>query len=107
VLERLTEAGAPLPPGGTPTELAAVAARTLPAASDPLARLGALYTRAAYAPAAPDAAAAAAAWDAADQIEAVIARSVPRRTRLRRWLDPRPLLRRAGDTEPRPWRRAA
>lgn len=94
IVDRLTEIGLPATSAHTATEVAAFGTERIGGAtSGQLPALAGLVNEVEYAGRAPDSAAADAAWQHCDAVEAVVARSVPLRVRVGRALHPRTVLR--------------
>ncbi|MEU3189725.1 transglutaminaseTgpA domain-containing protein [Streptomyces sp. NPDC006992] len=94
IVDRLTEVGLPATAAHTATEVAAFGvARIGDSGSEQLPTLARLVNEVGYGGRAPDEAAAETAWRHCDAIERVVARTVPRRERVKRALRPSTLLR--------------
>jgi transglutaminase-like putative cysteine protease len=95
-LDRLLEAGVDVDPSATPLEAAAtIRHHTNRAVATPLADLASRHTEAAYSPADPGRPEIEAAWGSCERVVAALERDLAWKHKLRRRLDPRPLLRRA------------
>jgi transglutaminase-like putative cysteine protease len=96
-VDRLLEAGVDVDPAATPLEAAAeVRHHTNRSVAVPLAELASCHTESAYAPSDPGAPQIEAAWGACDRVVQALERDLSWRHKLRRRLDPRPLVRRMG-----------
>ncbi|SER83630.1 DUF3488 and transglutaminase-like domain-containing protein [Streptomyces qinglanensis] len=94
IVDRLTEVGLPATAAHTATEVAAFGvARVGGSGSEQLPALARLVNEVGYGGRAPDETAAEAAWRHCDAIETSVARTVPRRERVKRALRPSTLLR--------------
>ncbi|MFI8853145.1 DUF3488 and transglutaminase-like domain-containing protein [Streptomyces sp. NPDC053499] len=94
IVDRLTEIGLPATSAHTATEVAAFGVgRIGGSSSEQLPALARLVNEVGYGGRTPDEATADAAWRHCDAIEEVVARTVPRRERVKRALRPRTLLR--------------
>ncbi|MFE9390923.1 DUF3488 and transglutaminase-like domain-containing protein [Streptomyces sp. NPDC006784] len=94
IVDRLTEVGLPATAAHTATEVAAFGVTRIGGSgSEQLPALARLVNEVGYGGRTPDEAAAEAAWRHCDAIESVVARTVPRRERVRRALRPSTLLR--------------
>ncbi|MGP3985947.1 DUF3488 and transglutaminase-like domain-containing protein [Streptomyces sp. 3N207] len=94
IVDRLTEIGLPPTAAHTATEVAAFGTgRIGGSSSEQLPALARLVNEVGYGGRTPDEATADAAWRHCDAIEEVVARTVPRRERVKRALRPRTLLR--------------
>ncbi|MBO8193963.1 DUF4129 domain-containing protein [Streptomyces oryzae] len=94
IVDRLTEIGLPPTSAHTATEVAAFGVERIGGSgSDQLPALARLVNEVGYGGRTPDEATADAAWRHCDAIEEVVARTVPRRERIKRALRPRTLLR--------------
>jgi hypothetical protein len=98
VVDRLLEAGVDVDPAATPLEAAAeVRHHTNRNVAGPLAELASCHTESAYSPVDPGPPQVEAAWGACERVVAALERDLSWRHKLRRRLDPRPLVRRLGD----------
>ncbi|MFE0761668.1 DUF3488 and transglutaminase-like domain-containing protein [Streptomyces smyrnaeus] len=94
IVDRLTEIGLPATAAHTATEVAAFGVeRVGGSASEQLPALARLVNEVGYGGRTPDEGTADAAWRHCDAIEEVVARTVPRRERVKRALRPRTLIR--------------
>ncbi|MGI5347881.1 DUF3488 and transglutaminase-like domain-containing protein [Streptomyces sp. CA-250714] len=94
IVDRLTEIGLPATAAHTATEVAAFGVERIGGSgSEQLPALARLVNEVGYGGRTPDEATADAAWRHCDAIEEVVARTVPRRERVKRALRPRTLLR--------------